>query len=148
MKKILLKTRLLYKYGTVSLLIIMTSLGFVAHLTEYDLFYDYINEIIGFSLYTCYRELYTCYYGFNDEKCKWQKSAVWGLITFCIINLLFMEVNSDSEYLEYITYIRVGGPFMFTLSVLYNIWIEEMSVIGKIRSFKDKNRSFFENPEK
>lgn len=140
MRFFLLKTDWLYKYGIVILLFLMTGLAFVNHFTGYETYYRYINEVVGFSLFFCYRELYSCYFGFKEEKCNWQKSSIWGLAAFCVLNIIFMDFKEN----EYIELAKVVGLFTASFVVIIFFLIEEIPFVGKIKPFFGKIRSFFE----
>jgi hypothetical protein len=130
LKRILLKTAWLYKYSCAILLFVVTILSYVNHFTIYDLYYEYLSHLIGFSVLFCYRELYVCYYGFK-EKCIWQKAVTWGLMSNCIINLILMNYSDET----YVSVIKMVGLTVFTLVALFYLYIEELMKKGYYISF-------------
>lgn len=134
-KRFLLKTAWLHKYGCAVLLfsaIISYSLEFI---TGYQLYSDYMSEILGFGLLLCHKEFYVIYFGFKKEKCRWQKASVWGLTYYCLLNLVYIALKGtylfkDSYYIEFG---QIGGLTIFAFVVIRYFYLEEIKNHGNSR---------------
>jgi hypothetical protein len=114
MRKVLLSTKAAYKYGMPFLLLFCFFTFLIKDNENYSTIYTYINESVGVSLLFCYRELFEAY---RRNKCKWQKTSIYGLTLFCINNIIF--VGNYSHFLYFATSYLILGVSL--LIVIYYI---------------------------
>lgn len=95
------KTTKFYKYGIPFLLafIFLTfafSNDFLSMKGFYMKYYEVIGEVVILSF--CYREFFEA---FRRHKCKWQVASICGVVTHCILNIVYYTNGKNEAILDY-----------------------------------------------
>jgi hypothetical protein len=94
MREIFIRFEKAYKYGMAFLFgfIIVTFL--IRETDFYSNSYEIISELVV--IFFCLRELREAYV---RNRCKWQKGCIGGVLTHCILNIVYYLSNKNEEIL-------------------------------------------------
>jgi hypothetical protein len=119
MRRYLIQFSPLYKYGIVGLYFTLFLLYFLPPYDFYAPMYDYLSNVVGVSLFFCVREFYDA---IIRRKCMWQKASIFGLSTYCVINMLYAG-DYGNEYYDRIQFLSF---FCITFYISAYIYVEEL----------------------
>jgi len=102
----------LYKYGVPALLAFIMIAHGIRHTTFYSMWYEVIDELVV--LFFCARE------GFEASrrhKCKWQVASILGVVSFCILNIIYFTNGKNEAIMDYqwIGFAVFGGASIYYL---------------------------------
>jgi len=86
----------LYKYGIPALLAFIIFTFIIRESTFYSMYYEVISEVIV--LWFCGREVFEAA---RRHKCKWQVASILGVISHCILNIIYYTNDKNEAILEY-----------------------------------------------
>ena len=81
----------------------------------YFKWYDVISELVV--IFFCLRELRNSYV---ENKCKWQKASVYGVLTYCFLNIAYYLTHMQN-----VLKIQFAGVVVSILVVVYYMVMEK-----------------------